>query len=161
MPGEELGTDTNWSDVVIPPGHWLHNLKPLAPIASGLATIGSNPKEWVYNLIATWLVGGILDAATFVLGWVVFAFERTASILLGAAEPLTDPIELLADAIVGAIETLYSAVYGVAASAGLVGPPAAAFAVAVVLTVLAVVAYAVAKVIPGSDLVEGGLGALR
>lgn len=153
LPGED-------PDPTVGP-EWYQAIKALG---MAIAAAGSNPQEWLENFIKTvildWIVGGILDAAAFVLGWISFAFERTASIL-NIGGMLTDPLDLLGDAIVGAIEQLYGGVYSVAVSAGLAAPLAAAFAVTVVLTVLAVVVFAVAKVIPGSDFVEGGLGALR
>lgn len=163
MSGEEIEID----DPTNPGGDmgWITNLRPLAKgggsIAAGLATIGSDPEAWVYNLIAVWLVDKVIGAVQFVLGWFLFAVERTVSIILGVSGPLSSPLEMFADAVVGAIETIYSAAYGVAASAGLAGPPAAAFAVAVVSAVLAALAYAVVKSIPGSDALEGGLEALR
>lgn len=152
-----------WSNIAGVPG-WMEDLKTLGKLSSGaittLATIASDPETWVRTVISEWIVGGILDFVQYVLGWAIFAFERTASILnIGGI--LTGPIDLLGTIYVGTIERLYEMVYGVAASAGLAAPLAAAFAVTVVLTVLAVVVFAAAKVIPGSDLVEGGLEALR
>lgn len=141
------------------------SLKKLAPFVGTLITVASNPRDWlrtfVFDLIAEWVVGGIIDAVTYFLGWIVFAFERTASIILDVAGPLASPFEILGDAIVGAIETLYSVALGVAHSAGLAGPPAAAFAVALLSALLAVIVFAVWRAFPVTEAIGGGLEALR
>jgi hypothetical protein len=148
---------------------WVTKLKPLTEATGGaittLVAVGSNPEQWlrahVFKLIAEWLVGQIIDAVQYVLGWVLFGIDRTVSIILDTAGPLASPFVILGDGIVNAIETLYGAVYGVAASAGLAAPLASAFAVAVLSAVLAALVYGLLRAIPGSDAIEGGLEALR
>ena len=144
---------------------WVSNLKVLLPFTTGLVTLMSNPKEWleeyVYVLVAEWLVGGILDAAQYTLGWIIFAFELTAETVLSAAGPLASPFQIISSAMIGVIETIYAAAVGVAHTAGLAGPPAVAFAIALLSAVLAMVAYALIKVIPGSDALEGAVGVFR
>ncbi|WP_132060246.1 hypothetical protein [Halorussus amylolyticus] len=145
----------------VPEDHWLNDLQKLAPIAAGLATIGSDPEAWVRMLIAEWIVGGIIDAAQYVLGWIFFAIERTTSIIVDGLGPLTTPFEVIGDAIVGAFGLIYEAAEGVANTAGLAGPPAAAFAFALVMTLLAAVVYAVIKAFPVTNGIESGLEVLR
>jgi hypothetical protein len=62
-------------------------------------------------------------------------------------------------AFVGVIDAIYAAAIGVAQTAGLAGPPAAAFAIVLLGTVIVAVSYGVLTVIPGSDAVEGIAGA--
>ncbi|WP_134671728.1 hypothetical protein [Halorussus marinus] len=140
---------------------WIFNLKPLVGAVSTLTMIASDPETWVREIVAEWIVGGILDSVQYALGWAFFAIERTTTIVLDGLGPLATPFEIIGNGAVGAINVVYSAAEGVANAAGLAGPPAAAIAVMAVMTVLAVVAYATLKVIPGSDAVEGGLESLR
>jgi hypothetical protein len=137
----------------------------LAPVAGTLLTVASNPKEWlrgfVFELIAEWVVGGILDFSQYTLGWVIFAYERSSSILLTAIPPLQAPFRIFEDAVVGVIETMYGLAIGVAQTAGLAGPPAAAFATVLLGTLLAAATWGILSVIPGSDLIEGATGAFR
>lgn len=141
------------------------DLEKLIPIAGTLVTVASNPKEWlrqyVFELIAEWIVNAILDGTQFVLGWIIFAYERTSSILLTAIPPLQAPFRIFENAAVGVIDTIYGAAIGVAQTAGLAGPPAAAFATVLIGTVLAAVGWGLFKVIPGSDFVEGAAGAFQ
>lgn len=140
----------------------LGQLAGLSASAMGtLVTVATNPEEWLRGILNRWVVGGILDAAAFVLGWFLFAYDRMASIIADAAGPLATPFQIIEDAVVGAIETLYGAAIGVAHSAGLAGPPAAALAVAVVMTVVAALAFGLIRVLPGSDFFEGSLEAVR
>lgn len=145
------------------------NLEKLIGVAGTLVTVATNPEQWLRNnavtfvksVIGEWIVGGILDGVQYVLGWILFGFERTATIILGVVEPLTSPFTIIGDAIVGGIESMYSVALGVSQTAGLAGPPAAAFAVALVSLFLAAIVYGVLRVIPGSDALEGGLEAIR
>ena len=136
-------------------------LEKLVPLVGTIVTIMSDPKEWVKTVIAEWVVGGILDAAEIALGWVIFGYEAVRDAILTAIPPLTAPFRILENAVTGVIETVFGAALGVAHMAGLAGPPAAAFAIALLATVLAVVVFALLRVIPGSDALEGGLEALR
>ena len=144
---------------------WLTDLKPLVSVAGTLVTVATNPEQWlrshVFSLIAEWIVTKIISMVQYVLGWAFFAFDRTASIILDVARPLTAPFRILEDALVGAIETVYGVAVGVAHMAGLAGPPAAAFAVALVSAVLAVVVFAVWRAFPVTEALGGGLEALR
>lgn len=140
-------------------------LSQLATLSAGaigtLVTVATNPREWVYGLIAEWLVTQIIDVVQYVLGWVVFGFERTSSIIQGVAGPLASPFGILEDAIVGAIETMYGLALGVAHSVGFAGPPAAAFAVALNSAVLAAVVYALWRAFPATEALGGSLEAIR
>lgn len=166
MPGpvEGIPDDSGGSDGESPLS-WVWDLKPLLGVVSTLTTIATNPKEWlrghVFQLIAEWIVGTILDGVQYILGWAFFAIERTTSIIVDGLGPLTTPFEVVGNAVVSAIELVYSGAEGAANSAGLAGPPAAAFAFALVVTVLAVVVFAVMKVIPVGEAVEGSVEALR
>lgn len=133
----------------------------LLPVIATLTTIASDPEGWVREIIAEWVVGGIIDAVQYILGWVFFAVEKTTTIILDALGPLTTPFEIVGDAIVGGFGLIYGAAEGVANMAGLAGPPAAAFAFAVVMTLLAVGLYTVVRAIPGSGGIESGLEVLR
>lgn len=154
----------SWSNITGLPD-WLEDLKPLVSVASTLVAVASNPKEWlrthVFELIAEWVVRQILDAAQYVLGWVFFAADRTATIILGVAEPLASPFGIVGDAVVGGIEDVYSVPLSLAHSAGLAGPPAAAFAVALVSAMLAVAVFAVWRAFPVTEAIGGGLERLR
>lgn len=144
---------------------WVKTLRALVPLAATIGTTASNPQEWltafIKTVVAEWVVGGILDAATYVLGWFIFAYERVRSIILDAVPPLTAPIRIIESAIVGAVETFYGAILGVAQLAGLAGPPAAAVAIVIMGTLVVGLGYATFRVIPGSDAVEGFTEAFR
>lgn len=149
---------------------WINKLRPLAPVAGALATVATNPEKWVRNnlvdviqeVVAEWFVGGILDAAQYVIGWILFVFERTISIILDTVpEPLLTPMEVTTSAVNSAIVGIFDGVRGVAESAGLAGPPAWAFAFLLTSLMLIAVLYAMLKLIPGSDAVEGALEGLR
>ena len=144
---------------------WVTKLYPLVGAVGTLTTVASNPEQWlrahVFALIAEWVVQKIIGTAQYALGWAFFAIDRTASIILGVAGPLAAPFRIFGDAIVGAIETVYSVALGVAHLAGLAGPPAAAFAVALVSAVLATVVFAVWRAFPVTEAIGGGLEALR
>jgi len=142
------------------------DLLKLVPFAGTLAMVASNPEkwarqnllEWVYDAIAKWVVGGIIDSTQYVLGWLAFAFGRTGSIIGDAAGPLATPFEIVGDAVVGAITGVYDAAAGVAIAAGFAGPIAAAFGFAVTSALLAAIAYAIVSVIPGSDALSAVSG---
>lgn len=146
------------------PGY-VSTLQVLVPLASAIATAGSNPQAWledfIFRTVAEWIVGGILDGTQFVLGWIIFAYERSSSILLTAIPPLQAPFRILEGAAVGVIDTIYGAAIGVAETAGLAGPPAAAFATVLIGTVLAAIGWGLFSVIPGSDFVEGAAEAFQ
>lgn len=132
--------------------------------ASSIATlvaIASDPEKWLSTIINKWVVGGTIDAVAYVLGWIAFAAERTSSIILDVAGPMASPFGMIEDGVVGLIEAIFGLVIGVANSAGLVGPPAAAFAVVVVSIALAVVVFAVWRVFPATEAIGGGLEAIR
>jgi hypothetical protein len=137
----------------------------LIPWVSTLVTVASNPEQWlrryVFDLIAEWVVGGILDATQYVLGWFIFAYERTRSILIGVIPQLRAPFTIIENAVVGLIETIFGVAIGVAQTAGLAGPPATAFATVLIGTVLAAISWGAFRVIPGSDFVEGAAEAFQ
>ena len=145
--------------------NWIDAMEKLAPIAGTLVTIATNPREWlrgyVFELIAEWIVQGILDLSQYSLGWIIFAYERTSSILLTAIPPLQAPFGIIENAVVGVIDTIYGLAIGVAQTAGLAGPPAAAFATVLIGSAIFAIGWGVLNLIPGSDLVEGAAGAFR
>ena len=151
------------------PPDWLSQLKPLAAVAGTLVTVASNPAQWARNnlvdvvreIVAVWIVGGFLDATQYVLGWFVFAYERTREILLDAIPILETPTDVAESAITGVIGAIYGLIKGIARSAGLAGPPAAAFTVGVMVLITGAVLYGGYRVIPGSDFVEGTLDGVR
>lgn len=140
----------------------------LVPFVGTLVAVASNPvgwassnlADWVRELVANWVVGGVIDATQFVLGWVLFGAERIASIVLEASGPLRSPFTILGDASVSAITGLYAAVRGVAASAGLAGPVASTVAVVVLVSLVLAVGVAVLSVVPGSDAFGAAKGVL-
>lgn len=140
----------------------ISSLRALVPFVGTLVTIATNPEQWlrqfVFGLIAEWVVGGIIDTAEYILGWVFYTYDVVKDAILGIIPPLTSPFRIVEGAVVGAIAGVYDAAQGVAITVGLAGPPAAAFAIAIVLTMLAVVLVGALRVIPGSDAVEGALG---
>ncbi|NHN59821.1 MULTISPECIES: hypothetical protein [Halorussus] len=159
----------SWSSLTGVPD-WVGDLKTLTTAGSGgivgtLVTIATDPRDWlrenVFALIAEWIVNQILDGATYIIGWVVFAFDRIASIILDALGPVATPFEIIGDAVVGAVETVYGVALAAAHAAGFTGPPAAAFAVALVSAALAAVVFAVWKALPVTEALGGGMEALR
>jgi hypothetical protein len=140
-------------------------LEKLIPVASTLVMVATNPRKWlreyVFELIAEWVVGGVIDATQYVLGWVIFAYERTVSILFTALPPLRAPFSIVEDAVVGVIDSMFGLAVDIAQTAGLAGPPATAFAIVLLGTLLAAVSWAILKAIPGSDLFEGAAEAFR
>lgn len=144
---------------------WVTDLRVLAPVAASLAALVSNPKQWledtVRTIIAEWIVGSILDAWTFVLGWVIYAFDQTVSVLLTAVPILEGPFQMGAEAWDSVIELLFGAARDVAREAGLAGPPATALVFVLVGTVTLAVIVGTWKVIPGSDFVEGATGVFK
>lgn len=140
---------------------WVQSLQVLAPVASTLATVATDPEEWlrgfVFDLIAEWIVSAVLGVAEYAIGWVIFAFERFASIVLTAVPVLESPFRIAGNTATGAIETLFAAVRGIATTAGLTGPPATAFAVVLSVSVVLAIGVAVWRLIPGSDAIEGGI----
>ncbi|WP_311170645.1 hypothetical protein [Halobellus ordinarius] len=164
MSSSEPGPGSTTSDGNVLPDY-VSTLEHLVPLATAIATAGSNPKAWledfIFRKIGEWVVGGILNGTQFVLGWIIFAYERTTSILIGVIPQLQAPFTILENAVVGVIETIYGAAIGVAQTAGLAGPPATAFATVLIGTVLFATAWGILKVIPGSDFVEGAAGAFR
>ncbi|QLG62199.1 hypothetical protein [Halorarum salinum] len=143
----------SWSDV--------RTVQALAPVVSTLLTIASNPEQWVRVIIAEWVVGGILDAAAYVLGWAIYAFTTVRNVMLDVAGPIATPYTIVESAAVGGIETLYAGIQGSLEALGIAAPIAAAFTVALLVTILAVTAFAILYLIPGSDAAEGALEALR
>ena len=146
------------TETVLP--DWIQSLRVLAPFASTLATIAADPETFIREIVAKWFVGGFLDALQYGLGWIVFAYERTRTILLDAIPILSTPIRTMESAVIGLIETMYGAAQSVAYAAGLAGPPAAAFAVGLLVLVLGSLAMGILYLIPGSDFVEGSLEGL-
>jgi hypothetical protein len=141
-------------------GQWSKLLQ-LTPFVGTLVTIASNPQRWLAKIINVWVVGGTLEAGAYVLGWLVFASDRTATIIGDVAGPLASPFRIVEDGVVGAIETIYGAALGVAHAAGLAGPPAAAFAVALISAMLAAVVFAVWRAFPATEALGAGLEAIR
>jgi len=143
------------------PNEWVRTLQALAPITGTLVTVATNPKEWldtfVRTIVAEWFVGGIIDAGAYGLGWLIFAYERTTSILLDAVPVLESPYLMAEDVAVGGIETIFGAARTIAEAAGLAGPPALLFATLLLVTVVLATGYAVWRLIPGSDAIEGGI----
>lgn len=138
---------------------WVYALKPLVGVASGLATIGSDPEKWVQEVVAEWFVGGALDALQYGIGWIIYSFDLWRTAILDAAGPVASPYLIMESVLVGTIETIYGAVRGVVEIAGLAGPPAAAVSIALLSAFLAAVAYALVYIalnwIPGSGTIEG------
>jgi hypothetical protein len=140
---------------------WIGSLKQLAPVAGLLATIAADPEEVIREIVAERVVEQILDATQYVLGWFVFAYERTRNIILDAAPILTTPANLTESAVGGVFDLLYGAVQGIARTAGLAGPPAAAFTISVIVLLLGSLLIGGIYLIPGSDLVQGTLEGVR
>lgn len=139
---------------------WIGSLKILVPFAGTLATIAADPEEYVREIVAEWVVGGVIDATQYVLGWFIFAYERIRRIILDAIPILTTPTRIVESAVVGLVETIYGAARGVATTAGLAGPPATAAAAGLVVLTTGALLLGLARTIPGSDLVEGTLEGL-
>ncbi|WP_256288793.1 hypothetical protein [Halobellus inordinatus] len=144
---------------------FVYDLEKLAPVAGTLVTIASNPRQWlrnyVFDLIAEWIVGGILDSTQYVLGWIIFAYERTRSILLTAIPPLQTPFDVTEDAVIDLIRMIFDVAIGVAHTAGFAGPPATAFAIVLLGTVIVATIYAIVNATPAGGAIEGALGAFK
>jgi hypothetical protein len=144
---------------------WLSTLQVLVPLASAIAAAGTNPKAWledfIFRKVAEWVVGGVINSTQYVLGWLIFAYERTVSILFTALPPLRAPFSIVEDAVVGVIDSMFGLAVDIAQTAGLAGPPATAFAIVLLGTLIAAVSWAILKAIPGSDLFEGAAEAFR
>lgn len=140
-------------------------LRVLLPLATAIGTAASNPQEWlrgfVQTVVAEWIVGGIIDAAAWVFAKILWAYDYVTGIILDAIPWLTAPIESLENLWIGVVEWIFGAAQGVAHSAGLAGPPAAAVAWGIVMILTIASFYAVVYLIPGSDFVEGALEGVR
>lgn len=140
-------------------------LRVLLPLATTIGTAASNPQEWlrgfVQTVVAEWFVGGIIEAAAWIFAKILWAYDYVTRIILDAIPWLEAPIESVENLYVGVVEWIFGAAQGVAHSAGLVGPPAAAFAWAIVVLLTVALLYGAVKVLPGSDFVEGGLEGIR
>ncbi|WP_435145920.1 hypothetical protein [Halobaculum sp. P14] len=121
-------------------------------------TLLSNPELWVKTILRKWVVGGILDAATYVLGWLVFGYEKSTNIILDAVPILRTPYQLVESAITGAIVTVFGAVRSVVELTGLAGPPAVAVTVVLLVSIVLALGWGLFSVIPGSDAIEDGVG---
>ncbi|QHS17785.1 hypothetical protein GWK26_11865 [haloarchaeon 3A1-DGR] len=132
-------------------GEGISEVLRLVPYVSGLITIASDPREWLLGILLPWIVERILEAARYVLGWMVFFYEETASILLTATEPLTAPANIIEGFYVFVIETIFGGLRDMVLSMGLAAPIASAVALVIVLGVFVTIVYASISVIPGSD----------
>jgi hypothetical protein len=140
---------------------WIGNLKQLAPVAGLLATIAADPEEFIREIVAEWVVEQVLDATQYVLGWFVFAYERVRTIILDAVPILTGPANITESAVTGLFGMIYGVVQGIARTAGLAGPPAAAATISLLVLVVGSLLIGGLYLIPGSDLVQGTLEGLR
>ncbi|EMA14494.1 hypothetical protein [Haloarcula marismortui] len=140
---------------------WIGDLRVLAPVAGALATIAADPEEFVREIVAEWVVEQILDATQYVLGWSVFAYERTRNIILDAVPILTGPANMTESAVTGLFGMIYGAVQGVARTAGLAGPPAAALTISILVLLVGSLLIGGIYLIPGSDLVQGTLEGVK
>jgi len=139
---------------------WISDLRVLAPVAGTLATIAADPEEFIREIVAEWIVGGFLNALQYVLGWIIYSYEEIRTIILDAIPILTTPTRTVENAVVGVVDTIYGAAQSVAYTAGLAGPPAAAFAIGLMVLLAGSLTLGVLYLIPGSDLVEGTLEGL-
>lgn len=140
----------------LPP--WVRKLRWLAPIGAAIGTASMDPEQWFRNFIQSviveWVVGGVLDVWSFVLGWIIFAYERTASILTDALPFVGQPFRIVGDVIVGTYGLLFDSIQAVVESLGVAAPVAAALTTAILVLIHGAVLVALFRVIPGSDLVE-------
>jgi hypothetical protein len=135
---------------------WISDLRVLAPVAATLATLATNPVQWLRGPFLQLAVEHvILRPAAWVLEYVIQGFEIAADAVGTATEPLGDVFRIPADAVVAAVTGLYDLVYLSAAGTGLAAPIATVVTVGVVVVVVFSVLYALASVIPGSDAVGG------
>lgn len=140
---------------------WFGSLKQLAPVAGLLATIAADPEEFIREIVAEWVVEQILDATQYVLGWFVFAYERTRNIILDAVPILTTPANLTESAVGGVFDLLYGAIQEIAGAAGLAGPPAAAVTISMMVILIGSVLMGVFYVIPVTEFAQGTLEGIR
>jgi len=130
----------------------------LTAASAGGVTILSNPKEWLFSVLLTRVVSWVLDGLEYVVGWGIYAYETTASILLTAAGPLTTPAQIGEDVVTSVFSLVFGGLRGLASSMGLAAPIATAFAVLVLVAVVVAIAYATLSIIPGSDAVPAITG---
>jgi hypothetical protein len=133
----------------------------LTGASAGGVTILSDPKEWLFNVLLTRVVSWVLDGLQYVVGWGIYAYERTASILLTAAGPLTTPAQIGQDFATSVFSLVFGGLRSLASSMGLAAPIATAFAVLVLVAVVVAIAYASLSIIPGSDAVPAITGRFK
>lgn len=140
---------------------WIGNLKQLAPVAGMLATIAADPEEFIREIVAEWMVEQILTTTQYMMGWMVFTYERVRKIILDAVPILTAPANLTESAVSYVFGLLYGAVQGIAGMAGLAGPPAAAVTISIIVVLVGSVLMGVFYVIPVTEFAKGTLEGVR
>lgn len=135
---------------------WLFDLKKLAPIATTLVTVAKNPIQFLRGPVLEIVIRHfILRPAAWVYGYVLQAVDIVQDAILTLPPILKMPILWITDPLIGVINTLYGSVRGVMMSLGLGAPLAGAVAVAIALVVILTIAYAIYKLVPGTDALEG------
>jgi hypothetical protein len=124
----------------------------LVPVASTLVTVATNPVQFLRGpVLEIVLEALILRPTAWVLEYLLEGFAIVTGAVSDVGEILSDPIIIVRDAFLSAVNGAYAVLYGSLTGLGLAAPVATVATVAVFVVVLVTVLYAAASVIPGSD----------
>jgi len=124
----------------------------LVPVASTLVTVATNPVQFLRGpVLEIVLEALILRPAAWVLGYLLEGFAIVTGAVSDVGGIITDPIIIVRDAFLSAVNGAYAVLYGSLTGLGLAAPIATVVTVAIFVAVLVTVLLAVVSVIPGSD----------
>lgn len=150
---------------------WIYDLKPLASVASGLASVagvliyfGNNPVEFIQRVISFYIVGSIFAAGRYLVETVLVPFDILVGlsnlVLVGNEEylGLLDIFGSLGAGILATLTDIQTQVLAVLAQAGPAAPIIAIGAASVGLYLLYRLAVAALLALPGGASIASLLG---
>lgn len=142
---------------------WITDLRPLVPVVGTLTTIATNPKAWIKQNLAEFVIGQIVGLFAWFYEWILVGFNIIGGSILNAADSAIRSLEPAGRALRELPMIVYEPVYAIARSGGLAAPIAAAIATliagSIALLFITTLAYALLSVVPGGDGVRDGVKA--
>ena len=131
-------------------------LSALIPLASAIATAGTDPSSWLQMKVLEWVLDAfVIQPIAWVYGYLLQGFNIAADAVLNLFPILSPITRIFVDPFVNAINGLYSGMHGLLTGLGLGAPIAAAITVAIALVLLITIFVAIWRVLPGTEAVGG------
>lgn len=131
-------------------------LAALLAVSGTLITIATNPVQFLKGPVLTIVLETfVIKPVAFVYGYILTGVGIVEDAILDLPPILTRPFVWAGDLVTGVIGSIYGSIEGMLRMLGLGAPIAGALAVAIGLVLLFTLIYAVWKLIPGTDTLEG------